>query len=133
METFSKSTSLKLMKRHYKHYKSTFREISQVFRTLSRVKCLSMFRNDTNYRVVWPSFSHSVLLETHWLWASSFFFKMFKIWCRWHKWKKRLGKSLSLFRYLHLNWELQILAILNRILPIGTQCVNKHCLDFTQH
>ena len=41
-EILSKSTSVKLMQ---KHYKNTLMEISQVFRTLSHVDCLSVYRN----------------------------------------------------------------------------------------
>ena len=41
-ETFSKSTSLRMMK---KHDKSTLMEISQVFVTLSHVDCQSVFGN----------------------------------------------------------------------------------------
>ena len=61
-----------------KYYKNTFMEISQLFRTLSHVKCLSKFRNDTSCRVVWWSFSQSVISETHWLWSSSLFSKCLK-------------------------------------------------------
>ena len=31
-----------------------------------------------------------------------FFFKMFKIWYRFQKWNKKLRKTVSFFRYLHL-------------------------------
>ena len=55
-----------------------------------------------------------------------FSFKMLKIWCRFQKWNKKFKKSFSFFRYLHLNWEWQILAILKKIFAIANQCVNKH-------
>ena len=55
-----------------------------------------------------------------------FCFKRFKIWCRILKWNKKSRKSFSFFRKLLLNWELQILTFLNRILAIGSQCVNRH-------
>ena len=55
-----------------------------------------------------------------------FSFRTFKMWCRFQKWNKKFSKSFSFSRYLHLNWEWQILAILNRIDVIGSQCVKKH-------
>ena len=60
-------------------------------------------------------------------------FKRFKIWFRLQKWNTKLRKSFSLFREFHLNWEWQILAMLNAIFVIGRQWVNKHPEDFTYH
>ena len=59
-----------------------------------------------------------------------FCFKMFKIWCRFHKWNKKFRKSFSFLTQVHFNKERRIVAILNRILVIGSQCVNKHPYDF---
>ena len=50
-------------------------------------------------------------------------FKRFKIWCRFQKWNKKFRKTFSFYRKLHLNWELEILTLLNRILPIRSQCL----------
>ena len=55
-----------------------------------------------------------------------FFSKIFKIWWRYHKWNKTWRKCFSFLRYLHLNRELHILTILNRILVTDSQCVNKY-------
>ena len=57
-------------------------------------------------------------------------FKRFKIRCRFQKCNKKLRKTFSFFRQFHLNWELQILAILNTILGITSECVNKSPLRF---
>ena len=54
------------------------------------------------------------------------FFKMCKTWYGIQIWNRKLRKRFSFLRYLHLNWELQILAILNRRLAIDSQCANKH-------
>ena len=74
-EMFRESTCIKLMKNHDK---STLMEISQVFRTLWHVDWLSVFRNSPSYRVVWRSFSQSLISERDWLWSSSFFSKGLK-------------------------------------------------------
>ena len=55
-----------------KHDKSILRKIWQVFVTLSIADCQSVFRNGTFYRVVWRSFSQSVVSEKHKRWLSSF-------------------------------------------------------------
>ena len=47
-----------------------------------------------------------------------FFFNTFKIWCRFQKWKRNWKKFFLFFRWLHLNWEWKILAILNTIFGI---------------
>ena len=60
----------------------------------------------------------------------AFFFKMFKIWCRFQIFNKKFRNKFSFFRYFHFNWELQILPILQRILAIGSHCVKKHTLDY---
>ena len=74
-EIFSKSTSLKLMK---KDAKTSLMEISHVLRRPSHVDCLPVFRNGASYRVVWGGFSQSLISETHWLWSSSLFSKCLK-------------------------------------------------------
>ena len=56
----------------------------------------------------------------------TFLFKMFKIWWRFQKWNKNLRKRFAFLRQLHFNWEGQILTMLNRILIISSQCVNRH-------
>ena len=55
----------------------------------------------------------------------SFFLKMFSIWWRIHKWNKKLIESFLYLRELDLNREQQILTIWNRILVVGSPCVNK--------
>ena len=59
-----------------------------------------------------------------------FFLKMFKIWWRFHKWNKKPRKSFLFLRLLDLNKDRQILTIRNRILVIGSPCVNKQHHDF---
>ena len=61
------------------------------------------------------------------------FLKMFKIWWRFQKWNKKIRKCFLFLRYLDLNTERQILTILNRILVIGSPCVNKQPYDFKLH
>ena len=43
---------------------------------------------------------------------------------------QKTRKSFSFLRYLHLNREVQIFTIQNRILLISSPCVNKHPYDF---
>ena len=59
-----------------------------------------------------------------------FFLKIFKIWWRFRKWHKKLRKCFFFLRELDLNRERQILTIRNRILVIGSPCVNKQTYDF---
>ena len=44
--------------------------------------------------------------------------------------KKKIEKKICLFQINDLNWELQILSILNMILATGSQCVTKPQQDF---
>ena len=57
-----------------------------------------------------------------------FFWKMFEIWWRFHKWNKNSRKFFLFLRELDLNRERQILTIRNRILVISSPCVNKNPL-----
>ena len=127
-EKISKLTFPKMMK---KYAKTAPREISLLFGTLSHVRSLSVFRNDASYKVVWRSFSQSVISQKTLAMTIIFFFKMFKTLRSFQTWNKKLRKSFSVFRKYHLNWELQCLAILKRIIAIGSQCVKKHPSDFT--
>ena len=61
-ETFSKSTSLKMIR---KLHKSSVLEISQAVGTLSHVDCQSHFWNGTLYRVFQHRYSHSVVSKIH--------------------------------------------------------------------
>ena len=61
-EIFSKSTSLRMMR---KHDKRTLMEVWKVFGTLSHIDCQSTFRNGAFYRVVYRSFSQSVISDTN--------------------------------------------------------------------
>ena len=92
--TFSKSTSLGILKMHYK---SAFMEILQAFETLPHVDCSSAFRNSAFDRVVWRSFSQSVISEIHYLLPSSFFPKCLKRDVNCIKWTKNWEKF---FRFL---------------------------------
>ena len=58
--------------------------------------------------------------------AIIFFFKMFKIWCRFQKWNKKIGKNYLFEIKFHLHQGPQIPKILTRIIVIGSQCVTKH-------
>ena len=58
-----------------------------------------------------------------------FFLKMFQIWWRFHKWNKKARKYFLFLRELDLNSERQILTIRNRILVIGSPCLNKQPYD----
>ena len=104
-------------------------EISIVFGTLSHIEFQGAFRNGGFYRVVWRSFSTSVIRK-HISYEYHVYFKMFEIWCRFPKSNKILRKRFSFFRYLHLNWESQILVIFNMILGIARQFCQQIHLRF---
>ena len=74
-EKISKLTFPKMMK---KYDKSAPREISLLFGTLSHVRSVRVFRNDASYRVVWRSFSQSVISQNTLAKTIIFFFKIFK-------------------------------------------------------
>ena len=58
-----------------------------------------------------------------------FFWKMFEMWWRFHKWNKNSRKFFFFLRELDFNRERQILTIRNRILVIGSPCVNKNPMN----
>ena len=59
-----------------------------------------------------------------------FFLKMFKIWWRFRKWKKKHRKCVLFLRLYQFNRERDILTLWNIILVIASPCVNKHPYDF---
>ena len=59
-----------------------------------------------------------------------FCLKMFEIRWRFHKWNKKPRKCFFFWRQLDLNKERQILTIRNKILVIGSPCVNKQPNDW---
>ena len=59
-----------------------------------------------------------------------FILKIFQVWWRFHKCNKKPRKCFLFLRKLDLNRERQNLTICNRILVIGSPCVNKQPYDF---
>ena len=59
-----------------------------------------------------------------------FVLKMFEIWWKFHKWNKKPRTCFFSLILLDLNTERQILTIRNRILVMGSPCVNKLAYDF---
>ena len=121
-ETFFKSTSVRMMKSMIKALWCRFRKHLGCFDMLTpKAYCETLlFRNFSNQ--VFTICNFGIILAMTSICSS----KIFKIWCRFQKWNKNLEKSFSFSRWLQLIWELKIRAILNRILGIGSQCVNKH-------
>ena len=58
---------------------------------------------------------------------------MFKIWSRFKKFTKEIGKSFLFLGELHLNWLCLIVPVKRKILVIFSQCVNKQSESFTCH
>ena len=58
-----------------------------------------------------------------------FFWKIFEIWWRFHKCNKKPRKYFLFLRELDLNRERRILTIPNRILVLGSPCVNKNPMN----
>ena len=92
-ETFFKSTSLRMMK---KHDKSALMEILQVFGPLSHVDCQSVFQNLSFYRVVSRSFLQS-LFRRYMSYDHHLFFKMFKILSRFQNRRKKWENVFKLW------------------------------------
>ena len=58
-----------------------------------------------------------------------FFLKMCKVWWKFDYWNKKPRKCFFVFKKLDLNSEREILTNRNRILVIGSPCVNKQPYD----